>query len=87
MTTKERLAAYAREVGIDKWTLESLINSHRRLRSLNMDVAEERRRTLDEAYKFGLKEGRKEALEKEYVSIERLSKMTLSEIVGLLMGK
>ena len=86
MTARKRLAAYARELDIESLSLEGLIESHRRLRSMNIEITEERRRTMDEAYKHGKEEGRKEALEKEYVSLERLSEMTLSEIVGLLMG-
>lgn len=82
---KELLAKYAKEMDIESLSLGGLIESHRRLRSMNIEISEERRRIMDEAYEHGRKEGRKEALVKEYVSLERLSEMTLSEIVGLLM--
>jgi len=82
---RRRLRAYAKELGLDhELSLESLIDSHRHLRSLNTGHLKDWRATLDDARARGLAEGRQEALENEYISVERLKSMSVKDLCDFL---
>ena len=79
-----RLATYGREMGLHgALTLSSLIESHRHLRSLNLQDNEARRAEMRRAGDFAASAAREQVLTLEYVSLERLRSMTLQDIVEL----
>lgn len=84
MDTKTALRKYAKEIGIESISLEHLIESHRHLRSLNLEKSNEWRKELDAARERGLEEGRKHAMENEFISVERLRSMALVELCALI---
>jgi len=65
-------------------TLEQLIESHRYLRSLNLDNREVRNKIFEEARVIGRKEGYDEVTNGEYVATEKLRKMTVNELIEFL---
>ncbi len=85
MNSEQLLDEYSKEFKYKHTlTLEDLIESHRYLRSINLLQNEERLEVLNEARKKGYEQGKKEALEDHYISIERLRNMTLLEICYLI---
>ncbi len=84
MTNEELLGAYAEELGIRSTSLSTLIDSHRYLRSLNLErmdlvrdaIATERERAYADAKEYALKH--------EWVSVKRLKAMSVQELVDFL---
>ncbi len=82
MTDEELLANYAKEVDIFKWSVGSLIESHRNLRELNKKTSNERHAewlaARERGYKFGLEQATEEAI------INKIKSMSVMDLVSLL---
>jgi hypothetical protein len=85
MTTEEKLKEYSDLLGLyQAMTLDDLIASHQAIRSDNIKFHTEIRQIREEAVKRGYELGKSIALEQDYISRERLMKMTVQELVDLL---
>lgn len=93
MTNTELLNEYAKEIFgdhptdrdlIKNFDLKQLIESHRRLRSLNLEKQEAFLKAMDEGRNIGIKQGLKE-INQEYISINDLPNKTLQEIAELIL--
>lgn len=78
-----KLAEYAKEVyggrsGV--LTLDLLIESHRNLRKLRIELESERKKILDQARIDGYRQG-KESLNGDFIHIDDLKEMKLSEFI------
>jgi hypothetical protein len=87
----KEVAAYINEIKPVSWlpsyefkSLADVLNDHRKLRKLNLEVKEERNRIRDEAWDQGYEDGKKYALTQEYLTVDKLSTMTIMELVELL---
>jgi hypothetical protein len=78
------LKLYADEIGIDNLTLQELINSHRQLRATIKNTAEKRKEAVAKGYEYGKELGRDFALEHNWISREKLEKMSIIELVEML---
>jgi hypothetical protein len=67
--------------------LTSVLNDHRRLRKLNLESENERKRIRDEAWDRGYEEGKNYALTQEYMAIDKLKTMTIMDLVELLQNE
>lgn len=85
-TTEELLQAYAKELKVRAMTVEQLIESHRHLRSLNLELSDTKRQAIAEGRRQGKEQAREEALSKGWFSRERLQSMTLIELAQILVG-
>lgn len=84
-SNEELLTEYAKEIGLENcFTLQNLIDSHRRLRDMSKDYRENIQSYYLQAIENGKKLGYQTVLEQEYISVEKLKKMTLIEIVGYI---
>lgn len=86
-TTEELIKEYQIEIYGDfeptePMTVESLIESHRYLRSLNLQEQETFNKAVAEGMIYGREQGLKQVTELEYVKYEDLKKMTLVEIAN-----
>lgn len=79
------LQAYAKEIGVETMTLESLIRSHRTLREQAVVSNAERRAELDTARKRAAALAREEVMHGEYISRVRLAGMTMKEIAEIVV--
>lgn len=77
------LLNYSREIGVEI-TLESLIDSHRRLRELNISSRDEILKEAKEIYERTARIARENVENGEYIAVEKLKAMTLIEIVDFL---
>lgn len=84
-TTKQRLKEYSEEIGLDylPFTLESLIQSHKYLRSLNLELTETRMKIFRQAYETGYNEGI-ETFKNLNFSLADLKRMTIGEICKMI---
>ena len=79
------LETYSKELGITApMTLESLIESHRHLRSLNLEYNNKWQKGHQEGFDQGFSKGISDAVERGCLSVERLRAMTLAELTELL---
>ncbi len=86
-TPRDPLQEYAREIGISAgFTLESLIDSHRRLRAQAIEANTNRRKEIDEARDRAAAQAREEVLHGEYISMAELKTLTLGQIVNIING-
>lgn len=65
-------------------TLESLINSHRHLRTLNLERHQEWQAEVKKGYDAGYTNGRAQAIEYDFLSRDALRSMTLAELAAIL---
>jgi flagellar biosynthesis/type III secretory pathway protein FliH len=80
-TDKELLEAYNKELEMTfPMTLKDLIDSHRFLRSLNQQFQPQWLKALEDGRQRGFAEGKTQALEQDYLSIDSLRSMTLEEV-------
>lgn len=85
MNVDEKMAAYSKEIGLwDPMSIDSLIDSHRKLRQANAQTWDERQAEMQKAREYAAADARKWVTEHEYVSVERLRTMTLTQIVELI---
>lgn len=84
MTNEDRLQEYAQELDVQNLSLLSLINSHRFLRSLNLEnrqlLSEERLLAKIKAESAAYEE----AMHCNYFSKERLKEMKIEELIAIL---
>ena len=80
----ETLKHYGMSLGQPDLTLEDLIESHKRLRSLNRGLNSQWRDTLAAAHEKGFTVGSKKALEQGFLSVARLKDMSLRDILDLV---
>lgn len=80
----KKLDDYAKEINVDKLTLDDLICSHRRLREANQQNHQQWLEVLKKAREEAFDEAKKYALEHDFLSREKLKKMTLQELSKLL---
>ena len=80
-STKQILREYAEEIGFGdaRFTLEDLIQSHRYLKSLNLESVETRMKIREEAYNIGYDEGF-ETFKNLNFSLADIKIMTIGEI-------
>lgn len=78
---RKRIKDYGAEFGVESFTLERLIDSHRHLRTLNMEHNALWLETLRQARERGEAEGRQKAMEQDFISRESLMSMTIAEII------
>jgi hypothetical protein len=79
------LEVYSRELDLSfPFTVESLIEAHRRLRTENAKTWDERRAEMQQARDWAAADTRKYCLANEFISVERLKSMTLAELTGLI---
>lgn len=84
MTNEELLGAYAEELGIRSITLSDLIDSHRYLRSLNLDRMDLVRDAIATERERAYADTKEQALKYDWVSMERLKTMTVQELADFL---
>ena len=77
------LEDYSKEVGVD-FTLEQLIESHRRLRNMNLENQTVRLQELANARIAGEKQGYDIVTNGEYVKVSILKNMSVGEMVDFL---
>ena len=77
------LEAYGKEVGVE-FTLEQLIESHRRLRGMNLENSAERLKELGNARQVGMQQGYEAITNGEYIKISILKSMSVHEMVDFL---
>ena len=77
------LEDYGKEVGVD-FTLEQLIESHRRLRNMNIENNTERLKELANARKIGMEQGYEAITNEEYIKVSVLKTMSVHEMVDFL---
>lgn len=77
------LEDYGKEVGVD-FTLEQLIESHRRLRNMNIENSVQRLKELASARKVGMEQGYDMVTNGEYIKISVLKSMSVCEMVDFL---
>lgn len=80
----EALKKYADELGVMSLTLESLIASHRSLRTMAMQTNEERRAEMQRARDIATQQANERVMHGEYISVEKLRTMTIKEITELI---
>jgi hypothetical protein len=81
----ELLHEYSKELGLyDTFTIKSLIESHRQLRKISAQKAEEFRTECKRGYDAGFESGTKHALEYNYLSREAIRNMKFRELVEIL---
>jgi hypothetical protein len=79
------LETYAKEMGLyGELTLESLIESHRRLRNQALREADERRAEMQRGFDAGFRSGEEIATTHRYISREALRGMTLAQLSEIL---
>lgn len=80
---KRLLDEYSKKLNLDEpWTIESLIEHHEHMRSLVLEMSNERGEVLDGARARGYDEGR---LWRDWDDFKsELRNMTLKEVVGFL---
>lgn len=83
MTTEEKLAEYAAEVGVPEFTLEQLILSHRRVCAANKEYSLESVNAWALAKERGYNAGMQQ-VNADFISIEKLRTMTVQELATLL---
>lgn len=64
-------------------TLKKLIESHKQIRSLRLDVEKERRKYFQEGYEHGKAIGLR-SIGEGFIEIEKLKAMTMQEIADLI---
>ncbi len=80
-----KLEQYSQEIGLfNGFTVESLIDSHRRLRIINSQTHAERMAELEAARAFGMEQGRQMILHGQYIEVEKLRSMTMQELTEFL---
>lgn len=67
-----------------RMTLSDLIRSHSHLRSLNLENNEQLIKNAQEARNRAYNQAYEYALQHEFISVERLRKMTMQEIANLI---
>jgi len=83
----ESLEDYSKEIGLrEAMTLDALIESHRHLRTLNLEFNDQWRKELTKGYERGCAEGKTLAMEQDFLSIDRLRTMTIGELSVLIVG-
>ena len=83
-----QLKAYGEEMGLHgALTLKSLIDSHRHLRSLNLERSVEWQQEVKKGYEAGYANGRAQAIEYDYLSRETLQAMTLGQLAEILVER
>lgn len=83
-----QLEAYGEEMDLHgALTLKSLIDSHRRLRSLNLERSEEWQQQVKKGYEAGYTNGRAQAIEHDFLSRETLQTMTLGQLAEILVER
>jgi hypothetical protein len=64
-------------------TLKKLINSHKQIRKLRLEVEEERIKYFNDGYEHGKQAGLKN-IDASFIEIEKLKEMTMQEIANLI---
>lgn len=84
---RQQLTAYAKELNLynpDEITIGVFIKSHRALRELsnktNREISEQARKAAE----FAASKAKEEVLHGEYIQVEKLRQMTISELVEFL---
>ncbi len=90
MNTEEKLKAYSIEVhGIDEsyddLTIDSLIESHRRLRKINQEHQSDYLTVLAEARRRGIEQGLQKVCKGDYIKVSELKSMTMLELSNILV--
>lgn len=84
MKAEEKISAYAKELGVESMTVDSLIRSHRNLRNWNIEWIADRNAEMNKAREAASRQAREWVTEHEYVSVERLRTMTIAQIAELI---
>jgi len=79
----EKIKNYGKQLSIDL-DVDNLIESHKRLREWNSKEHTDYLKHRETGFKQGYEEGKRLALEQDFISLERLEDMTLSEICSLI---
>lgn len=82
--TYDLLDQYAKEIGIEKIYLETLISSHRNLRAEVMKSKEQRDAEFNSIREVVEKQTREAITHGEYIATRRLVKMTVSEFTEFI---
>lgn len=84
MSIEEKLAAYAAELGVSILTIDDFIDSHRHLRSMNMEKSNAIREAVDEERIRAYADAEAYALKHDWISMDRLKTMSVKELVDFL---
>ena len=84
MTNEQQLLAYAKEIGLTRLSLKSLIDSHRVLRLTNIEFSKERVNILNRAHETAYEEAYIYALNNFYFDSKQLKSMTIGDLVEKL---
>jgi hypothetical protein len=85
-TTEEKLESYKKELSLEYFSIDSLIESHRYLREISIKyhdaLREERVKAREHAFEYLKTQGEKY----NWFSRERLLSMTIQQLVDVLEG-
>jgi hypothetical protein len=81
---QDQLNQYALEMGVEEFTLARLINSHRYLRGLKLVLFEARQDAIEKSRKTVYEDAKRYALENDWISVEKIKGMKMSELAELL---
>ena len=90
MTDQEKLKAYEIDIygeegiTIGEFDVDTLIESHRRLRKINKDRHNQYLAEIHDARVIGMQQGYKAVTENEYVKVQEMKKMTVLQLASLL---
>lgn len=76
---------YSNEIGLkEAMTMEELIQSHRNLRQLNSNKQKDWLDAIEKARNMGFENGKREALEQNFISRKTLKAMTIQQLIEWL---
>jgi hypothetical protein len=91
MTDKDtyaKLRAYSHELGLDPATrfitVEDLIDSHRHLRNIHIVTNKRLNKVMEDYRNKGYEDGYVKAIDREFVPIERLKRMSVIEFADFI---
>jgi len=87
-TTYIKLKEYSKELGLDDATVfisvEDLIDSHRHLRNMHIITNERLNQVMEDYRNKGYEDGYVKAINREFISIERLKQMNVIEFADFI---
>lgn len=86
--THAKLRAYSNELGLDPATrfitVEDLIDSHRHLRNIHIVTNKRFNQVMEDYRNKGYEDGYVKAINREFISIERLKRMNVLEFADFI---
>jgi hypothetical protein len=87
LDTYAKLKYYSEELGLDLISIEDLIDSHRHLRNMQIVIKENVRRVVEIYRSRGYEDGYVNAINREFIPIDKLKQMSIIEFVNLISNR